>query len=136
MHILIHTHITNTHITNKQRMIGCVGVCQLRGFGVKGTEYLLAMDVGGKNLQEWRQELTPHSLRMALKCLLSDLDSPETDRNRNQNLIEESVVGWPLEKVHVQGKSAEEISVGMVNSFFAALVLELHLGMCYLYLYL
>ena len=61
-----------------------VGVCRLFGYGVMDAEYLLAMEVGGKNLSEWRGELVP--------SLFADAVSDVLRRGHYNKTMS---VGWP-----------------------------------------
>ena len=47
-----------------------LGVCQLYGFGVTDLEYWIAMEVAGKNLSEWRTELTADIFIKAVQDVL------------------------------------------------------------------
>ena len=68
--------------------------------------------------------MTPSAFRNAVHCLLS---APQAGAG---DVIEEAVLGWPLEKAHVQGRAIDAISPPLLNAFFSALVLELFLGEC------
>ena len=82
---LIHSIYNEITCLELLRDANTVGVCKLFGFGVTEVEYLLPMDVGGKNLSDWRNELSSDLIFQAVCDVL-----------RRGKFNKNMPVGWPV----------------------------------------
>jgi len=82
---LIHNIFNEITCLEILRDANTVGVCKLFGFGVTEVEYVLPLEVGGKNLSDWRNELSSEILFEAVCDVL-----------RRGKFNKNMPVGWPV----------------------------------------